>query len=223
MKRVPSGYLNSLSSLFEQYVPSISAYIDDETTLSGSLGMNFNLNDASRPVGKIISSFAFNNINFNGRDFGLASSLDAGMDDDAIIINSFTITSQWIRLLYSGSISYVIPLYDNGSVAGYIEEIVTSGYGGEMTVIASYSADGTVLEAQMMANSETPGLGKKAEESWYMDMFRGLGGESPLPLSKSDLPTDQAAAVSGASITFGGVSSAIHEGSEYVKSLGGAV
>ena len=123
----------------------------------------------------------------------------------------------------SGSISYVIPLYDNGSVAGYIAEIVTSGYGGEMTVIASYSADGMVLEAQMMANSETPGLGKKAEESWYMDMFRGLGGESPLPLSKSDLPTDQAAAVSGASITFGGVSSAIHEGSEYVKSLGGAV
>ena len=123
----------------------------------------------------------------------------------------------------SGNISYVIPLYDNGSVAGYIAEIVTSGYGGEMTVIASYSADGTVLEAQMMANSETPGLGKKAEESWYMDMFRGLGGESPLPLSKSDLPTDQAAAVSGASITFGGVSSAIHEGSEYVKSLGGAV
>lgn len=103
---VNSFSLNSLSLLFEQYVPSISAYIDDATTLSGSLGMNFNLSDASIPVGKVISSFAFNNINFNGRDFGLASSLDAGMDDDAIIINSFTITSQWIRLLYSGSISY---------------------------------------------------------------------------------------------------------------------
>ena len=123
----------------------------------------------------------------------------------------------------SGNISYVIPLSENGDVVGYIAEILTSGYGGEMTVIASYSADGTVLEAQMMANSETPGLGKKAEESWYMDMFRGLGGDDPLPLSKSDLPSDEAAAVSGASITFSGVSSAIHEGSEYVKSLGGGV
>ena len=123
----------------------------------------------------------------------------------------------------SGNISYIIPLYDNGNVTGYIAEILTSGYGGEMTVIASYSTDGTVLEAQMMANSETPGLGKKAEESWYMDMFRGHGGDDPLPLSKSDLPAEEAAAVSGASITFGGVSSAIHEGSEYVKGLGGSV
>ena len=123
----------------------------------------------------------------------------------------------------SGSINYVIPLYENGKVAGYIAEILTSGYGGEMTVIASYSTDGTVLEAQMMANSETPGLGKKAEESWYMDMFRGHGGDDPVPLSKSDLPAEEAAAVSGASITFAGVSAAIHEGSEYVKSLGGAV
>lgn len=123
----------------------------------------------------------------------------------------------------SGNISYVIPLYENGSVAGYIAQILTSGYGGEMTVIASYSTDGTVLEAQMMANSETPGLGKKAEEDWYMDMFRGHGAETPIPLSKSELSSEDAAAVSGASITFGGVSSAIHEGSEYVKSLGGSL
>ena len=122
-----------------------------------------------------------------------------------------------------GNISYVIPLLDNGSVAGYIVEILTSGYGGEMTVIASFDTEGAVLEAQLMANSETPGLGKKAEDPAYMDKVRGLGSDSPLPLSKSDLSTEDAAAVSGASITFGGVSSALHEGSEYVKGLGGAV
>ena len=122
-----------------------------------------------------------------------------------------------------GSINYYIPLTDGSGIAGYIVELSTSGYGGAMTIIASYSTDGSVLAAKMMANSETPGLGKKAEEPWYMEMFTGLGGDSPLPASKSDLSADDGAAVSGASITFGGVSSALIAGSEFVKGLGGAV
>ncbi len=123
-----------------------------------------------------------------------------------------------------GRVNYYIPLLsEEGGTAGYIVELLTSGYGGEMTVIASYDADGTLLEAKLMANSETPGLGKKAEESWYMDMFRGLGGSEPLPLSKADLSADDSAAVSGASVTFNGIASALSAGSDYVKGLGGAV
>lgn len=125
--------------------------------------------------------------------------------------------------VYDGAVNYYIPLLDGGETEGYIVELSTSGYGGAMTVIASYSTDGSVMEAKMMANSETPGLGKKSEESWYMDMFKGLGGEQPLPHTKSDLPAEDNAAVSGASITFGGVSSALINGSEFVKGLGGAV
>lgn len=122
-----------------------------------------------------------------------------------------------------GSINYYIPLSDGNGIAGYIVEMSTSGYGGAMTVIASYATDGSVLEAKMMANSETPGLGKKAEEAWYMEMFKGLGGEQPLPAAKSDLSAEDNAAVSGASITFSGVSSALINGSQFVKGLGGAV
>ena len=122
-----------------------------------------------------------------------------------------------------GTVNYYIPLSDGDSSAGYIVELLTSGYGGEMTVIASYRIDGSLMEAKLTTNSETPGLGKKAEESWYMEMFKGLGGDTPLPLSKSDLSADDSAAVSGASITFGGISSALKNGSDYVKSLGGAV
>ena len=122
-----------------------------------------------------------------------------------------------------GTVNYYIPLSDGSATAGYIVELSSSGYGGAMTIIASYSTDGSVLAAKMMANSETPGLGKKAEEPWYMEMFTGLGGDSPLPASKSDLSADDGAAVSGASITFGGVSSALIAGSEFVKGLGGAV
>ena len=122
-----------------------------------------------------------------------------------------------------GSINYYIPLTDGSGIAGYIVELSTSGYGGAMTVVASYKSDGTLMEAKLTSNSETPGLGKKAEEGWYMDMFKGLGGSSPLPASKSDLSAEDNAAVSGASVTFGGVSSALISGSDFVKGLGGAV
>ena len=122
-----------------------------------------------------------------------------------------------------GTVNYYIPLSDDSGTSGYIVELISSGYGGAMTIIASYDTEGSVMAAKMMANSETPGLGKKAEEPWYMEMFTGRGGSTPLPASKSDLSAEDNAAVSGASITFGGVSSALINGSEFVKGLGGAV
>lgn len=121
------------------------------------------------------------------------------------------------------SITMVIPLLEGGDVAGYILELNANGYGGGMTIIASYLSSGELIKAKMMANSETPGLGKKAENEWYMAMFEGLGASDPLPKSKSDLPADQAQSVSGASITFSGVSGALNLGSSYVKGLGGAL
>lgn len=117
------------------------------------------------------------------------------------------------------NINYIVPLYDGDELAGYILELSTSGYGGEIVMAASYRLDGTVISSKVMSDDETPGLGKNAEESWYMAMFEGLGGEGrPLPESKNDLADPSV--VSGASVTFAGVSSAIRSGSEYVKSLG---
>ena len=116
-------------------------------------------------------------------------------------------------------INYSITLVEGKEIKGYVLEITSNGYGGPITLVASYDADGAVIGAKMMANSETPGLGKKSEESWYMAQFEGLGGAKPLPASKNDLADPSL--VSGATVTFTGVSGAIRQGSEYVKGLGG--
>ena len=116
-----------------------------------------------------------------------------------------------------------LPLSRDGKAEGVILNLTGNGYGGEFSIIASYSFDGKLLKAKMMGNGETPGLGKKSEQAWYMEMFEGKGSDVPLPAAKSDLPADKAQAVSGASITFGGVSAALRNGSEYVKTLGGAL
>lgn len=119
-------------------------------------------------------------------------------------------------------IVYYIELLDNsGNVGGFITELTGAGYGGTFSLVASYDSEGVLLDAKMMGNSETPGLGKKSEESWYMEMFKGKGGDVALPLKKSDLDGASADAVSGATVTFSAVSRALQTGSSYVKTLGG--
>lgn len=116
---------------------------------------------------------------------------------------------------------YVVTIADltnaDGSVGGYLLELKSGGYGGPMTIMASYNLDGSLIGAKLTNNSETAGLGKKAEEDWYMAMFTGKGGATPIPASKNDLSDSEAAGISGATITFNGVSAAILQGSVYVK------
>jgi len=107
------------------------------------------------------------------------------------------------------------PLYQDGKVSGYILELSSTGYGGELGIVAGYDKAGFVIGARLVSDSETPGVGKKAENPSYMDKFIGVD----VPTSKSMLSDADAAAVSGATMTFNGVSKALAAGSSYVKSL----
>ena len=109
----------------------------------------------------------------------------------------------------------------NGEGVGFVLQLVGTGYGGDMQLLAGYRPTGELFSAQMMENQETPGLGKKAEAPEYMDMFIGSGAESLIPTSKSDLPASQADAITGATITFIGVGRALADGSELVRELEG--
>lgn len=112
---------------------------------------------------------------------------------------------------------YYIPLTENGEIKGYLLELAGNGYGGKLTLVASYDLEGKVLEAQVVSNSETPGLGKKSEESWYMNKYKN---KKVIPTKKSQLSDEDSSAVSGASITFAAVGKALSKGSEVVKNLG---
>ena len=99
---------------------------------------------------------------------------------------------------------------------GWILELTGIGYGGEMTIMAAYDNDGIVKIARLLNNSETVGFGKKAEAANYMEIFIGKGGIIPVPTTKNQLGK-HADVVSGATITFLGISRAITHGSEMVK------
>lgn len=101
-------------------------------------------------------------------------------------------------------------------VGGWILEIEAIGYGGPMLLAASYRSDGTVMAARLLDNKETVGFGKKAEDPTYMDIFVGFGGEISIPRDKTELG-ERADFVSGATITFTGIVTALEKGSEFVK------
>ena len=121
-----------------------------------------------------------------------------------------------LEVLNQGGINSRYPIVGPG---GWILDLTGRGYGGDMKILASYKDDGTIIEIVLMDNAETPGLGKKAEKSEYMDKYRKTGGSSPVPVTK-DMLGSGADAVSGATITFSGIGRALAEGSDYVKTLG---
>ena len=110
---------------------------------------------------------------------------------------------------------YVIE--NGGETIGYILYLNAKGYGGSMTVMASYEIDGDVINSVLMNNQETPGFGKKAEKDGYMDKFIGKGSnEKELPLFGYQVE-EEIDTITGATITFMGISSALKYGSDYIK------
>ncbi|MDR1894022.1 MAG: FMN-binding protein [Spirochaetales bacterium] len=101
----------------------------------------------------------------------------------------------------------------------YIVELKGQGYGGDLQILAGYRRDGELTAAVLMANGETPGLGKNAEKAGYMDKFIGTGGERPVPVKKTQLLPQEAEGVSGSTVTFGGIARALSAGAEEVKLL----
>ena len=121
-------------------------------------------------------------------------------------------------------VSAYYPLYegtDEGAPNGYILRIIGGGYGGEMVILAGFETNGEVFSVQLMENQETPGLGKEAEKSSYMEKYIGTGAEKAIPVRKDMLSQEQADAVTGATITFIGIAKALVKGSDFVDELEG--
>jgi electron transport complex protein RnfG len=131
-------------------------------------------------------------------------------------------TGEAVEVAETPGIAKRYPISKEGQSAGMLLELVGSGYGGDMKILARYDDDGTIRAVKLMDNTETPGLGKKAENPDYMEKFLGTGSaDDPVPVRKDTLEPGEADAVTGATITFLGVSKALAEGAEYAAAESG--
>lgn len=103
-----------------------------------------------------------------------------------------------------------------GTRALYILEMTAQGYGGDMKILAVYNSSGELQNAKLMDNTETVGIGKRAEGEHYMVKFLYFGDSEPIPTSKAMINQDTDD-ITGATITFNGIAQALSAGSDWIK------
>lgn len=114
---------------------------------------------------------------------------------------------------------YFIVTDSQDNLIGWTVSVMTNGYGGAMKVMVGFDTDLIVKNAKLLNNGETPGVGKEAERDEYMTKFIGTGSSArPIPTKKSMLAQSDIDTVTGATITFNGVSSGIVRAASLLKS-----
>jgi electron transport complex protein RnfG len=68
----------------------------------------------------------------------------------------------------------IYPAKKNGEIVGYAVNTYTSkGFSGNISLMAGFKTDGTILSITVLDHKETPGLGTKMTESEFKEQFTG--------------------------------------------------
>ncbi len=108
----------------------------------------------------------------------------------------------------------------DGETTGYVISIAASGYAGEISLMVGVTTNGEIKKIIVGNNSETPGLGKNAENPEFTAQFEGK--TYPLVVVKGGAKENEINALSGATITTRAITNAVNKACELVSELGGA-
>ena len=98
----------------------------------------------------------------------------------------------------------------NGTGLGRAYLIDANGYGGPISLMVGIKADSTVAGISILASSETPGLGKKAEDKAFSDQFSNKDLDMFTVVKTAAASEDQISAISGATITSRAITDAVN-------------
>ena len=81
---------------------------------------------------------------------------------------------------YPEGVLAVYALYADGQLLGHAVELVSRGFGGDIRMLVGITTEGSVCGTEILAHSETPGLGSRATEQAHLLQFVGMqaGGSS---------------------------------------------
>jgi electron transport complex protein RnfG len=115
---------------------------------------------------------------------------------------------------YTGGDSLVAKVYKAGD-AGYVVEVLPSGFGGAIDMMVGVDASGTVTGVSIIDMSETSGLGANASKEEFRSQFVGATGS--VAVTKDGGTID---ALTGATVTSRAVSNGVNAALNAVASLG---
>ena len=105
-----------------------------------------------------------------------------------------------------------------GKTVGYTATVKPDGYGGEITMIVGVSNDMTVTGVKITAMSETAGLGAKAQEESFLEMYKGKKDDVKVVKGSQKLD-NEIVAISGATITTNAVTSGVKDALKIVGEI----
>ena len=113
---------------------------------------------------------------------------------------------------------YAVYSTDGTVLLGYCVEVVeSSGYNGDITMMVGFGVDKKVSGVEIVAHSETPGLGSRVEGSGYLGQFIGVDSE----LTYEDIDGISGATFSSKAV-MAGINKATAALSKALKTDGGA-
>lgn len=145
--------------------------------------------------------------NLEGEKQKAIAGIFADSDSDVIEYTEETGISADVNAVYS--------VVKNGEAAGFCVNVTSKGFGGELTLMIGYNADGSIKGIQVISHSETPGVGTKALSDAHLSQYNGKEGQ--LTLAKGS--SGDISAVSGATISSKGVNAAVNVASDAISSL----
>ncbi len=99
----------------------------------------------------------------------------------------------------------------DGNPVGYSVEAKAGGFGGDVEVMVGYNLLGEVIGVNVIAHSETPGLGAKAAEDTFLKQYAGQTGKVTLG--------EGVDAISGATISSNAVTEAVNAATETLHAV----
>ncbi|MBU2599788.1 FMN-binding protein [bacterium] len=104
----------------------------------------------------------------------------------------------------------------DGKLLGYvITALAKNGYAGSFGVMVGVSPTLKVVKIKILNQRETPGLGTKIEEDWFLSQYEGKGVENLVVIKEET--ADKIQAITGATISSKAVTDGVKEGIEELK------
>ncbi|MDR1917309.1 MAG: RnfABCDGE type electron transport complex subunit G [Synergistaceae bacterium] len=101
-----------------------------------------------------------------------------------------------------------------GKPVGYCITVASSGYGGLIEIVVGINESGGLRAIRILSQSETPGLGAKAEQV-LSGQFANKAVEKLVVVKRAPDAPDQIQAISGATITSDAVTLGVNSALEY--------
>lgn len=93
---------------------------------------------------------------------------------------------------------------------GFCVKVITTGYGGEISMMVGIDADATVQGIEILSHSETAGLGAKIVEEDFKKQFRDKNPQLEVVKNETQNPS-QMTAITGATISSRAIAKGIEQ------------